>query len=662
MSLDRAALSFASVQRWFRDNGLLTCGLLLIWIYATYAHLFFGEYEAEIALRGFSALDFTNTILFPENFLRDYPGGAGSTGKSLLTWVYPLFASFGVPAETTLIGMVGLEIFVVIFGAAHLMHTLFKNLPPLSLLALSALIALSWIRISNLANFGNPFFHGQFYGFADGLRLLAISYYLTGRYKLSSSMLLIGFTIHPIKTVLGLVFIGAMHIAKCFNIGEMRAIWPYSLFLLFAGFWTWYWLGLGSADVRMTPQNFFRYSPLLNYHWYPQNLGIIDAQHSKFMTPFLSSVIVSIAILLRSDLSAEIKDKLFFGLAAIFMVSIAGLVVSWFELSVTLIKVSLQRASILSLSLATILLTVQTVRDAYDENWWFAILGLGLIAVAFFTTAVWPFVIVSVYLVSSLHMKKSVNKQQLLWYAGLLSLILVLVYEVYLLFLGHQEIRFWKKQIELLLVLVIFYQLIRFLLRKFNPDLEVRGRKFLKPVAIIFILLAMTGWGEKNRRLDASYLEQANAYKEVQFWARQNTSNTALFMIDPCQGYGWRDFSARSSFGSIHEWYKSGWLYSGDRAALHDGIRRGERLGINMDILASAGQRSPAWKNQTYLCTIAREKYYLATGEVIREIASDYNVQYAVLDKIQAESYGGIPLWSAPFENQRYVVLVPPQR
>ena len=142
-------------------------GLVLIWFYAIYAHLYFGDYEAKIALRGFSALDFTNSILFPENFLRDYPGGAWSTGKSLLSWVYPFLSSIGVPAETSLIGMVGLEIFALVYGAAHLMRTIFKTLHPLALIVLSALLTLSWIRYSNLASFGNPFFHGQFYGFAD---------------------------------------------------------------------------------------------------------------------------------------------------------------------------------------------------------------------------------------------------------------------------------------------------------------------------------------------------------------------------------------------------------------------------------------------------------------------------------------------------------------
>ncbi len=48
---------------------------VILWAFATYAHLYFGEDEALFALRGFSALDFTNSVLSPENFVNDYPGG-----------------------------------------------------------------------------------------------------------------------------------------------------------------------------------------------------------------------------------------------------------------------------------------------------------------------------------------------------------------------------------------------------------------------------------------------------------------------------------------------------------------------------------------------------------------------------------------------------------
>ena len=128
----------------------LTLYFVLI-IYATYAHLFFGAYDANIALRGFSALDFTNFVLFPENFERDYPGGSWSVGNSLLPWVYPLFTQVGIDVEITLIVFTSLEMIVLTTGAMYLAQVVFRNVHPVVLIGISALLVLSWIRASNLA-------------------------------------------------------------------------------------------------------------------------------------------------------------------------------------------------------------------------------------------------------------------------------------------------------------------------------------------------------------------------------------------------------------------------------------------------------------------------------------------------------------------------------
>jgi hypothetical protein len=637
--------------------------LALIWFYAIYVHLYFGDYQANIALRGFSAIDFTNSILHPENFTRDYPGGAWSTGKSLLSWIYPLLSSLGIPAKYSLVGMVGFEIFVVVFGAAHLMRTIFKNSRPLALMVLSALMTLSWIRSSNLALFGNPYFHGQFYGFADGLAFLAISFYLISRYKLSSFVLLTGFTIHPIKTVFGMVFIGSMQARKWLCISEIKVFWPYGLFLVFAGIWAWFWLGFGSNYTRITASDFFLYSPLLNSHWYPQDLGVIGEQHVRYMTPFLSSILVSIAILLRGDLSVDIKRKLLFGLTAILVVSVVGIVIAWLGLSITLIKISLQRASVLGLGIATILLTGQTVRDLYSGNWWYAVLGVCLISLAFFTKSVWPLLFVVIYLIPSIVSRKVREQQPMLWFAGLFLMILIFAYQICLIVFGFQEIRFWVVQIVIFALLIPLNQLIKFSYRKNWLNDETRWlNRFKAGILLLILFVGVSNWGEKNRRLGTKSVNQGNAYKEVQIWASKNTSNTALFMVDPCQAYGWRDFSTRSSFGSIHEWYKTGWLYSSDNVALQEGLRRGRRLGIEINMLIPVDARSFHSDNNRQICNEARKNYYRATGEVIKEIASDYDIHYLVLDKVQAEKYGGIPVWPVSFENQTYVVLVPPHR
>ena len=638
-------------------------GLVALWVYATYAHLFFGDYQANIALRGFSALDFTNSVLFPENFTRDYPGGAWSAGNSLLVWLYPVLASIGIPAEYTLIGMVGLEIFVVVFGATHLMLTLFRNPHPLALLLLSALMALSWIRYSDLARFSSPFFHGQFYGFADGLRLLAISFYLSDRHKLSSFTMLVGFTIHPIKTIFGFVFVAAVHVGRGIRLNEIKILWPYMLFVAFGVFWAWHWLGLGQSGNAISSQEFFLFSSILNSHWYTQNLGILGERHWQYMTPYLASIMISIAILIRSELDVRLVQGLLFGISVILLVTLLGLALAWNEVSVTLVKISLQRASLLSLSISVILLVAQTVRDLYEEKWWYALLGLSLIVVAFFTNVVWPVVIAIFYLVSTLKDTSNRGVFPVLRFAAVIMILLIFGYQFWLLAADLQNKRFWVDQFKILLFVILVYLLFKAVKSRFNPEVERRWLPIFKPGILILVLLVGTSvWATGNRQLAPSFVEQARNYKEVQEWARQNTPNATLFMLDPCQAYGWRDFSRRSSFGSIHEWYKSGWLYTGDRKAFDEGLRRGSSLGTTLDSILRADTRSGPGKNHHIICKQARTNYYLASGEIVRLIAADYDVEFVVMDKVEAGKYGGVPAWPVSFENQRYAVLIPPQK
>ncbi len=492
--------------------------------------------------------------------------------------------------------MVAIEILVFVTGSFHLMRTLSRDSGNIELLLLSALLILSWIRVSNLARVGVPYFHGQFYGFADGLSLLAISCYLRSNYRLSSSMLILGFAIHPIKTLFGFVFIGAMHLHNLRSTAALRRVWPYAFFLTFGIAWIWLWLGFGKSENIMTADQFFRYAPLLNSHWFPQDLGLLGENHSKYTTAFLSSLLVSSAILIRSNLTYTVKIQVLLGLLAMVMLTICGIFNAWFEISATLVKVSPQRASVLVLGIAAILLVIQTVRDVFANDWWFAVLGLGIVAVPFFGKITWPVVLAVVYMGSTLCDKGYKQQVAYLWDTGLCLLISVLGFELFLWYAGSQESQFWKRQIILFLVSIISYFLVRLsvgLLR--SPKWEClieKGKYGLLGIVII----GSNSWAGTNRKLNAAVLNLAYDYRQIQDWARNQTASTNLFMPDPCSAYGWRDFSNRSSFGLLHEWYKSGWLYSGDESVLKEGLQRGKRLGVDLDLVVPHGQRSgPGW-------------------------------------------------------------------
>lgn len=623
---------------------------LLVLIYAIYAHLFFGNYDAYIALHGFSALDFSNSVLYSENFVRDYPGGAWGAGRSLLPWVYPALQSVGVLAEKTLVLFIMLEMVTLSAGAIYLMKTLFNKIPSSAIVMLTTLFLLSWVRFPNLARFGNPYFHGQFYGFADGLGLIAIALYLRSKYLFSAILLIVAFTIHPIKASFALTFIFGMHLWHWKTVFSIQKIVPYLLFIAFAVLWVWFWLGMQNTDNVITHEEFFRYAGLFNSHWFPEDLGILNWNHWQYTTPFMSAALMFFAVITRSNLNEERKGQLVLGMLVVGVLATVGIIVALMEFSPTLVKASFQRSTVLMLSMASIMVCAQTIVDIKAGRWWYGVLGNGILGVAFFERSTWPIILTIVYSLSVLTSQEGRVNQPFLIVALLpVTLFGIISYEVNLYYYGYQNSAQWLQQFKwsglVILVAIAGSTALHFFSR---TKCIVRIQRVILVLIIVGFTYGAYHWGMKYRTLSPEKIEQGLAYKSVQLWAHENTKISSVFMVDPCQPYGWRDYSARSSFGSIHEWYKTGWLYSGNQVALHEGIKRGASLGIDV------GMPPPKF------CGVARSVFYHPDGKKLANITINYDIQYVVMDKLQAKYSGGIPDWSKAYENKNYVVLIPP--
>lgn len=629
-------------------------------IYATWAHLYFGNYEANIALSGFSAYDFTNNILFPENFLNDYPGGAASVGKSTLPWLYPILASIGIPPNFTLPFFIALEISVLTYGAFFLLKTLFKDIHPIVLIAITCALSLSHIQLGNLARFGNPFFHGHFYGYADGLRLFAIAYYIRGRHNLSSSILIISFTIHPIKTIFGFIFIMAMHLWKLKSVFTKEVLTPYFIFVCFAILWMYLWIMDNSGSQFISSEEFFRYSPLFNSHWYPQDLNILDKYHQFYSTSFLSSILIGLNILLRSNFQYEIKMQLFLAILITTALVVIGLILSWHEVSPFFVKLSLQRSSVLILAIMSILVFGRLYMDIKSGEWWFAILLFAIVLTPFYYRESWHVVFSLLYAASTLLLVKQKELPNKILKITIISLtIFIVVYELYLYIYNYQNLLYWKLHLlplsGLILILTIF-KLLRFKLTEKNAPIIKLTSSILVTISLV---VSAIYWSTNNKTLSPTFIAKGNAYKDVQLWAKNNTSHDALFLIDPTIAYGWRDFSQRSSFGTLNEWYKTGWLYSGSKINFQNGIERGKLFGI--DKLIPNRSLKPAREefiNKSY--SQALKVFYLSSGKVVANISENNNIDYIVADKVKAPNFGKILAWKIAFQNKFYSVLVPP--
>ena len=637
-------------------------GWLALIIYATWSHLHFGNHEASIALGGWSAHDFTNTILHPENFIRDYPGGSWTSGNSSLPWLYPALASIGIPVSVSIPIFIALEIMVLTFGAFYLLQTLFRNIHPVSLFALTCAFALSYIRFSDLARFASPFFHGHFYGYADGLRLIAIAFYLRGRHRLSSTTLIIGFTIHPIKTLFGFMFICGMQLWKWRTTFTFKIATPYLVFAMFAGLWAYFWLGLGH-DIgypQMSAAEFFKYSPLFHSHWYPQDLNILTNNHLIYSTAFLSSLLVGLSSMMRCNFEPDLKMQLLLGILLVCLMTIIGLTISWNEISPTLVRICLQRSSVLILSIMTILTLGRWLVDIRNGQWWYALLLGSLIISAFYNKETWFVLISLVYTISTLLSENQKDSVTLTLKVIIFSFsIFIISYEYYLYIQGLQNKSYWLIQIQLLGALTastIGYKLLKPEWRRY---IDIYLIKYSPAIIIILFTASATIWSIDNKRLTNDYIDKGNSYKAVQLWARDNTNTDDLFMTDPTISYGWRDFSQRSSFGTLQEWFKTGWLYTNNQESLHEGLERAARLGIN-ELVPERYEKKEQWDFISKAYRRALNTFYKQDGMILASIAKDYDIQYIVMEKSNANNSGAIPPWQIAFDNKYYIAIIPP--
>lgn len=643
---------------------LYSVAWLAIVLYATWVHLWYGHNDVILALSGFSALDFTNWTLYPENFVRDYPGGSWSSGNSLLTHIYPVGQSLlGLPAESMLTVMIGLEISCLSLAAAFLLRKIFPDAPRVTSVFIAALFALSWVRAGNLSNFGNPFFHGQFYGFADGIAMIAVGLFLGKRYLLSAIVFAVGFTIHPTKVLFALAFVGGVHLWQWRHFFHYRVVLPYIALGCFAVFWLVFWLNINSSAAGLSAEEFFKYSGLLNYHWYPSSLGIFTFLSSRFIIPCISAVVLLFAILLRSDMGSVLKGQMALGILALVLLCAFGLYVAGHDLSQSIVKASFQRASELILSIAVIVTVAQTARDLKYAKWWFAALGLCILSAGFFDIYnTWPVLLSLVYAILAI---EEYGRQPRASYKAAYALT-ALVVLVFLAVFTIDRAGYLSSSIT---VSWLYWLLLAFavaVLLKVLHQVSYK-RVVLNNAFPLLLLVVVAGlghyWGQHNYVLSESKIEKGRAAKALQLWVNKNTQPDALFVLDPCDAYGWRDYSARSSWGTLEEWLKSGWLYSGDRKALREGLKRAGMLGVQIPDgygRDEQGNRSQASHISAELCEIARSHFYDPDAESLLRIAREYDIQYIVMNKPEATKYGTIPSWDTIYENMFYTILIPP--
>jgi len=140
-----------------RGSKILILGLIVVCGFAYLGYI--RHIDLEIALGGFSPIDWINQSFQPNNFAKNFPSGIENYNRSAFMHVYKLaYGYLGIRPENLLPIIIGLEIAILALAVYALSQTLFPFAPPGVPAIAIVLVIASYARHMNLAYFAQPFF------------------------------------------------------------------------------------------------------------------------------------------------------------------------------------------------------------------------------------------------------------------------------------------------------------------------------------------------------------------------------------------------------------------------------------------------------------------------------------------------------------------------
>ncbi len=606
---------------------------------------------------GFTPIAYVYQKMLPEQFALNFFSGIENFDRSLIMWIYPLAYKFlGIPPEWLLNVMIGLEYVAVSLVIWGLCRTLLPKASPWVLFLALGWALTSWARNMNFAEFAQPFFVGQYYNFADFFRVFGILFALQQRWSLSATFLAVGCMVHPILGMMATVFAGATLLPDWRRILTPPIRNAILLFLGLTGGWILLMYQQAGFDGGGIPNAlWFDLTRLSGSHWYALEAGKVSSWADLYVIPFISfSLLLAYAFSQRRPLS-ETDRRVLFGMAGMLLLCLLGFVFSKAHLSPSLIKLSLHRANDLIILLGIPYVVNQLV-IAYQNGSLLRKIGAFAILISpFFFRTGFPLFVTIAFTLS--FWWKALFTEEKAWTpdknpSGLLQNGLILIaLGIFALLLkthythallstatvGTQTYWQWVGAAALLMTLCQ------------TSSLQVR-HAVMGLLLFGFTLYGSLLWTHQTKP-DKAFRAQANAYLQTQHWARENTPEDALFMVEPTVYYGWRDYSRRSSFGNLMEWVNSSWLYDSRMSVLQEGLDRLGTLSINIDDYL---KDKPRIKALGRLINDTKEQFYAKDDAWRLNMAKTHGIQYFVLRKELIQEPSQLPV---VYENNIFVVL-----
>lgn len=627
-------------------TALILFGIFVWWQRIRYIDL-------QYAWGGFSPMIYVYQKFKPENFVRDFPNGIESYDSSLIMQVYPwLYSNLGISPETLLPIFIAFEYIIFVLAILSVINVILPKKTTLVRILIVVFMISSHGREMNLANFGQQTFWGLYYMTADSLRLFAIGTFLRQRLIFSALLLGICFTVHPTMALMGSIFIFAGFIIQPKAFPKSSVLISIILFSTIAIVWTFIRIPHSSINGSEIPnQIWFMFTQFGSWHFYPVSLGIFTTYHELRFIPFLSFLILLSFYIKKNSPLNDTDKKIVAGVIGMIILVILGVIFSILKFSPTLIKLSLHRANDLIVTVGLIYVVHGLWNEWQSKHIWRPIIATTILISPFLILPGFPILyslilVFPSYLVVFHRKNYKVGDFIVVAIAGF-SIILLSLY--FLQKISGSWLSFaYTGGKDLIIFGLIFGGIIYIFSNIIASKVNLKNLKVIPLVCIIILAMKWSIVYITPSKADRVLYQN---FLNAQLFVKEKTKVDALFMLDPSLPYGWRDYSLRSSFGNLHEWLHTSWLYSSNFENYQEGLKRFNEFNVDLD-------RYLHKKSTIYdffeLLEEVQNKFYDFDDNWRLNMAQKYKIDYFVLKKEKMESESQLPVI---YENDDFLIL-----
>lgn len=652
--------------------------------------------EKQIALQGWGPQHYVAQKLHPDQFQGDWHNGIEAYDCSIPMRVYFWLAkNCGLMPTQVMYAYVIAELILLSLAVAFLTQTLFGK--HVVTIMVGGMALASPLFGANLGRFGQGlggFPVELYYGYAHAFALFSIGCVLRRSYIPAALTLACAANCHIAIAAQAGFFLMPM---LWYQRDALRSPAPWLAAALFLGLSANVVLTSLQAGAGIGPpvqEDWLQAMRIFSFHWFPLSMGLLTEQGSEELLAFVLPVFFLLQTLRDANKDEPGTQLLVGGTLVAAAFSVIGIVFSEFIPVPAIIRFCPQRITFF----VTLLACIYIIRYLHRQ----------MTEGTFFGATIGAFAYVSFFLA-----RPGIGA------LPLSVLLLMDVFSPWRLKLRTQGGRTWSIMRGLLaasVLLLLMFHGIRYVLaprlptytawfveawdgipalKMLNPDLgsnfflhggalrsgatltvaaviavslltlmrlsnySHRGIRGMHAALVVAVTAALLTWcRDDDRRM---WIEckgaRATAFLELQHWCRDHTAANSVFLLDPSEIYGWRDFSERSSFGVSREWAYSTFVYMSGRHSWTETVERMRLFDVDLlEVLRNSRTKNRcSYEVKNEINHQLSESFRNLDLERLRQLHDRYGVRYVVAQRelTPHKQEGLLPV----FENNEYVLF-----